>query len=194
MIATEASDELQDRTEQEVHSTLTNSEEVLELLRNTLIEELHMQHEGIENDVAFIDMGLDSIIAVTWIRKINKLLGLEIGATKVYSYPNLLQFSDFVLTLLSSRELRSVQLEKTEQVAQFEQPAKVAIGPQSDIADALRTWLRETLAKELLMQADLIDDDMKFIDIGLDSIAAVTWIRRINARLGLSLGATKVYS
>ena len=194
MIATEASDELQDRTEQEVHSTLTNSEEVLELLRNTLIEELHMQHEGIENDVAFIDMGLDSIIAVTWIRKINKLLGLEIGATKVYSYPNLLQFSDFVLTLLSSRELRSVQLEKTEQVAQFEQPAKVAIGPQSDIADALRTWLRETLAKELLMQADLIDDDMKFIDIGLDSITAVTWIRRINARLGLSLGATKVYS
>ncbi len=33
-----------------------------------------------------------------------------------------------------------------------------------------------------------------FLDLGLDSILAVTWIRRLNARFGIELPATAVYA
>lgn len=61
------------------------------------------------------------------------------------------------------------------------------------LADALRDTLRELLAEELFMDASQIDGKQKFIDIGLDSITGVNWVRKINARYGLSINATKVY-
>ena len=154
-------------------------EELLKILRQSLTEELQMQRENVDDNVAFIDMGLDSITAVTWIRKINKQFGLSLGATKVYSYPTLTLFTDLVWGETSSQQRLAVV---DEAVAVDEN------GKQ------LLAWLRETLAKELLMTQESLDDDMKFIDMGLDSITAVTWVRVINKHYGLDIGATKIYS
>ncbi len=154
-------------------------EHLLLTLRQSLIEELQMQQEQVDDDATFIDMGMDSITAVTWIRKINKQFGLSIGATKVYSYPTLNRFADFVRTQL----LQPVQQAVTTQVEKT-----------GADAGSVLSWLRESLAKELLMTPEMIDQDCKFIDMGLDSITAVTWIRAINKHYGLSVGATKVYS
>ena len=43
-----------------------------------------------------MDLGLDSIVGVTWVRKINETYGLEVEATKVYSHPTLTQLSGHV--------------------------------------------------------------------------------------------------
>jgi len=153
-------------------------QQVLESLRQSLADELQMQRQQVDDETAFIDMGLDSITAVTWIRKINKQFGLSIGATKVYSYPTLTLFTEFVLSQMDEP-----------------QPAPgIDTGTVQENGNQLLAWLKETLARELLMSPDALDDDMKFIDMGLDSITAVTWIRAINKRYGLSIGATKVYS
>lgn len=156
--------------------------QVLESLKQSLADELQMQREQVDDDTAFIDMGLDSITAVTWIRKINKQFGLSIGATKVYSFPTLTLFTEFVLS----------QMEYRKAVPCVDTGIDTGTVQESD--EQLLAWLRETLARELLMSPEMLDDDMKFIDMGLDSITAVTWIRAINKRYGLSIGATKVYS
>jgi len=156
--------------------------QVLEILRQSLADELQMQRQQVDDETAFIDMGLDSITAVTWIRKINKQFGLSIGATKVYSYPTLTLFTEFVLS----------QMDEPQPAASID--TAIDTGSAQENGDQLLAWLRETLARELLMSPDTLDDDMKFIDMGLDSITAVTWIRAINKRYGLSIGATKVYS
>ena len=46
--------------------------------------------------VQFVDLGLDSISGVTWIRKINEKYHTSIEATKVYSYPTLAQLGRYV--------------------------------------------------------------------------------------------------
>ncbi|MET0322123.1 MAG: polyketide synthase, partial [Duganella sp.] len=68
-------------------------------------------------------------------------------------------------------------------------PAHDTEGGAHDLLPALRT----TLAAELLMQADEIDQDQKFIDIGLDSITGVNWVRKINQQYALAVNATAIY-
>jgi acyl carrier protein len=65
-------------------------------LKTLLADELHMQESDIDEEVEFIDLGLDSIGGVTWLRKINEKYHTSIEATKVYSYPTLAQFSRHV--------------------------------------------------------------------------------------------------
>ena len=65
-------------------------------LKTLLAQELHMEEGEIEEDSQFVDLGLDSIIGVTWIRKINEKYKISINATKIYSYPNLIEFSCYV--------------------------------------------------------------------------------------------------
>src|SRR5262249_33799900 len=65
-------------------------------LKTLLAHELQMRASDIEEDVQFVDLGLDSISGVTWIRKINERYQTAIEATKVYNYPTLKQLSRYV--------------------------------------------------------------------------------------------------
>ena len=65
-------------------------------LRKLLASELQMEEREIDEDMEFVELGLDSIIGVTWIRKINQRYETGIEATKVYSYPTLRQLSRYV--------------------------------------------------------------------------------------------------
>ncbi|MDA7633353.1 polyketide synthase [bacterium] len=82
----------QDRTSENMDSFASDSTlltEIRKTLTTTLAEELYMKPEAVLEDLPFLEMGLDSITGVTWIRKINELFGLSTAATKVYSYPTI---------------------------------------------------------------------------------------------------------
>ncbi len=72
------------------------SDDVLVEIRRLLAEELHMRVEDADEDTQFIDLGLDSITGVTWMRKINERYGTSILATKVYSFPTLTKLAGYV--------------------------------------------------------------------------------------------------
>ena len=55
-----------------------------------------MAESDIDENVQLVDLGLDSISGVTWVRKINEKYHTSIEATKVYSYPTLSQLSRYV--------------------------------------------------------------------------------------------------
>ena len=65
-------------------------------LRALLADELQLPEQDIDEKAQFVDLGLDSISGVSWIRKINEMYQTSIEATKVYSYPTLAQLSRYV--------------------------------------------------------------------------------------------------
>jgi acyl transferase domain-containing protein/enoyl-CoA hydratase/carnithine racemase/acyl carrier protein len=65
-------------------------------VRTLLANELQLQESDINDDAQFVDLGLDSISGVTWIRQINERYQISIEATKVYSYPTLAELSRYV--------------------------------------------------------------------------------------------------
>jgi len=65
-------------------------------LKTLLADELQIRESDIAENVEFVDLGLDSISGVAWIRKINEKYHTSIEATKVYNYPTLVQLSRYV--------------------------------------------------------------------------------------------------
>src|SRR5205085_6239324 len=65
-------------------------------LKTLLANELQMRESDIDENVQFLDLGLDSISGVMWIRKINEKYHTSIEATKIYSFPTLTQLSRYV--------------------------------------------------------------------------------------------------
>ena len=65
-------------------------------LKRLLADELHMGESDIDEQAEFVELGLDSINAVTWLRKINQKYQTSIEATRIYDYPTLIQLSGYV--------------------------------------------------------------------------------------------------
>ncbi len=179
-------------------------------LRNLLANELRMETSEIGDDEQFVDLGLDSITGVTWIRRINEHYGTAIEAIKVYSYPTLTQLARHVreeaaqaAPAVATASIASTAPASTAMVSVRAAPmpatahASVTTAVAPVIAPgpaAIAAHLRSLLANELRMETSEIGDDEQFVDLGLDSITGVTWIRRINEHYGTAIEAIKVYS
>jgi amino acid adenylation domain-containing protein len=184
-------------------------------LAASLAEALYMEWSEIDIDKKFIDLGLDSIIGVEWIKVLNKQYGTAIPATKVYDYPSIREFAGFLETEISQQgeqilsdswipdhpavkspaaaiELASITSRNSppEPIAT---PAQVKRPPSYIPAETLQDELTASLAEALYMERSEIDIDKKFIDLGLDSIIGVEWVKVINKQYGTAIPATKVY-
>ncbi|HEX8616168.1 MAG TPA: SDR family NAD(P)-dependent oxidoreductase, partial [Thermoanaerobaculia bacterium] len=98
-------------------------------------------------------------------------------------------------TNFQETEARAGEVAAKPAVAVAEQPARdTASESRGDALASVTATLRTLLASELQMRESDIDDDAQFIDVGLDSIGGVTWIRKINETYKTTIEATKVYS
>jgi acyl carrier protein len=70
---------------------------VLERLQVSLAGELFVEVEEVDPDRSFTELGLDSVVGVEWVRVVNEEFGTSIGATRIYQYPNLREFSAYVI-------------------------------------------------------------------------------------------------
>ncbi len=115
-------------------------EELVEKLATSLGEALYMKRSDIDADKQLVDMGLDSIVGVEWIRAINKQYGTTIQATKVYDYPTIREFAGFLKKELSKQggELNQTPLKSTLTVSLEDMLQKVQQGTLDiDAADQL---------------------------------------------------------
>ena len=197
---------------------------VRSFLKRSLAQALYLDEANIDDDRPFVDLGLDSIVGVEWVKSINKGLGLEIGATRVYDYANLVALAAYVESQLPAPSVtpakpvhaiaRTASVVQKSNVAQesgviqeskaLDAPAVVAHGivasPQPPVPqrkrpdlDALQLALRKSLAQALYLDETAIDYDKPFVDLGLDSIVGVEWVKMINKAYGLEISATRVY-
>lgn len=167
------------------------SASIIGKLKTLLAQELLLKAEEIDEDAQFIDLGLDSITGVTWIRLINAHYGIDIEATKVYSHPTLTQLARLVASEAAATET-AVPVPAVVKNAPV--PERVVTSSDGDRLSAIVRKLGTMLASELLLRPEEIEDTMQFIDMGLDSITGVTWVRKINEHYGTQIEATKVYS
>ncbi|WP_067221784.1 SDR family NAD(P)-dependent oxidoreductase [Stappia indica] len=161
-----------------------------ERLVASLAEDLMIDVVEIRDDAGFLELGLDSILAVTWIRKLNALFGIELPATVVYAHPTVGALATHVAGLVP---LQASPQAVPEPAAPVAQAAPVANGAATHNAE-IRKRLVASLAEDLMIDVGEIRDDAGFLELGLDSILAVTWIRKLNALFGIELPATVVYA
>ncbi|QXG62696.1 acyl carrier protein, partial [Bacillus spizizenii] len=62
-----------------------------------------MEQNEVDPDDAFIDIGMDSITGLEWIKAINKQYGTSLNVTKVYDYPTTRDFAVYLAHELSAQ-------------------------------------------------------------------------------------------
>ncbi|MBM0104580.1 SDR family NAD(P)-dependent oxidoreductase [Steroidobacter sp. S1-65] len=159
-------------------SARTAGVDVKTLLKRTLAQALYLDEASIDDDRSFVDLGLDSIVGVEWVKRINKELGLSIAATRVYDHASVAALSTYIQSQLPTNE-----------------PAVVvkALDSAPLGVERLQQELQLSLARALYLDVDAIDSDRSFVDLGLDSIVGVEWVKAINKTYGLQIPATRVY-
>nr|WP_330377434.1 SDR family NAD(P)-dependent oxidoreductase [Cellulosilyticum ruminicola] len=176
--------------------------EVSELLQDltvSLAKELYVDIEEIESDKSFTELGLDSIIGVEWIREINKKYGLNISSTRIYQYPNLLEFTKYIAQSLNKVSNVAGQIESVSQVTQNVRkeekvtPKAIEEEHPSINMDEIIVDLASSLAEELYIDLEDIDYEKSFMELGLDSIIGVEWVKHINKKYGVNINSTRIY-
>ena len=70
-------------------------------LKTSLAKALYLERDMVDVKEKFITLGLDSIIGVEWIKDLNKQYGTDIPATRVYEYPTIIEFAEFLIAELN---------------------------------------------------------------------------------------------
>lgn len=99
------STEKSSETETSQHEGDSFSKESLRhMLINTLASALYLEPNEIDADKSFIDIGLDSIVGVEWIKTINKKLEIELSSTKIYDYATINALAKYIYNQLEEQQ------------------------------------------------------------------------------------------
>ena len=101
-----------------IDTSLFTVQDIMTSLRGMLARELHLEVDEVDDHTQFIDLGLDSITGVTWVKHINREYQLNVEATKVYTYPTLESFAEYVQSLLKPSPEASYKAVPTQQEIQ----------------------------------------------------------------------------
>jgi len=150
-------------------------------LAASLAAALYVSPESVDPARPFVELGLDSVVGVEWMRDVNRSHGLSLPVTKLYDHPTVDALARFVQAEMAQARPSEVSSAGAPTIA-----PPLALG-------TVREHLRTSLATALYTDVSAIADDRPFVDLGLDSVVGVEWIRAINKRWGTSLPATKLY-
>ena len=167
-----------------------NDSDILTGLRETMAKCLFIESSQVDIHTGFIDMGIDSVVGVDWIRDVNKKYNLSVPAIKIYDYPNLTEFSSYINKLIIGNSgPAKVKRNLTAPVIISLEQSTGELEVVKDYADIIK----ECLANATYTSKDDIDENIPLQDIGLDSITGVEWIKDLNKKFKTKVAATKVY-
>nr|QLG04868.1 PulG [Streptomyces sp.] len=177
--------------------------ELRQELRGGLADVLQMPEDDIDPGRNFMDLGLDSILGVEWVKAINKRYGTNLTATKLYDHPTVRELASVVQGELATSAPAKAAPAKpvpTKPAAVEAAPAP-AVEPAATPApdrpriskSALLEGVRTSLADVLFLDAADIAADRNFVELGMDSIVGVEWVKTLNKNYGTSLTATQLY-
>lgn len=72
-------------------------------LAASLAEVLYMESSDVGVNKQFVDLGLDSVVGVEWIRMINRRYGLNLAAVRLYDYPTVSDLARFLVQELQAQ-------------------------------------------------------------------------------------------
>ncbi|HYI12098.1 MAG TPA: SDR family NAD(P)-dependent oxidoreductase [Thermoanaerobaculia bacterium] len=152
----------------------------LEEIRSILAELLYLDPSAIADDARFVDLGLDSILAVEFAKKLKDRFTVDLRATRLYDYSTVAELAAHI----DGGSISPAEPAPLPEVA----PVAAAPVPAPPVEE-----IRLMLAELLYLDPSAIADDARFVDLGLDSILAVEFAKKLKDRFGADLRATRLY-
>jgi len=199
-------------TKREGSSSGFSAQQLRARLRVLLADALYLPEDSIDDEASFVEMGLDSILAVELVNRLNKELGSEFKATRLYDHASINALTEYLAEHLQAAESDSLPSPPQEEGGDVVYPSLTApaarlpqdslpVGEgegreciEAGIDEAhIRATLRTLLADALYLEPEQIDEDANFTELGLDSILAVELVKKLTALFPVELKATRLY-
>jgi 3-oxoacyl-(acyl-carrier-protein) synthase/acyl carrier protein len=94
-------------------------------LRAGLAAALFLSEGEVDVDRNFVELGLDSIIGVEWVRSINREYGTSLTATRLYDYPSVGELAAFLAPVVSVPEAAPIPAEPSQAAVTPVEPPEV---------------------------------------------------------------------
>ncbi|MBE4751860.1 SDR family NAD(P)-dependent oxidoreductase [Corallococcus sp. ZKHCc1 1396] len=180
---------------------------------------LELAQTQVDRNERFLDMGVDSVLAVEIARVIGERLSIELRSTELFNYSSVAELARYIGDTFS-HELGGTQApaplatsasesDLFAPAAAVAKPAAPAVtvaevqAPRAPVAPRASTGDRLRKAEDAIVQGvaevldippDTLGRDDAFTEFGVDSVLAVEIINRINTSQGLDLRSTDLFN
>jgi pimeloyl-ACP methyl ester carboxylesterase/acyl carrier protein len=152
---------------------------------------LFIEPGEISSETPFTEVGLDSVIAVQWMKAINADFNASFPARIIHDYPTIGLLAGHLRAELANGAAGS-SASPAASLAPAATDSRVGV-PQAGGTGRIVDFLRQSLANALFMECEQIDGGTDVTEYGLDSIIAVQWIKAVNAEYGTNIRADVLY-
>lgn len=146
-------------------------------VRRILAEVLAIKESEIDEEVPFAELGLDSILGIKMVKKLNQSFAINLNPMKLIQHPTVVQLA--------------TSLAEMEGVVD-EEPATEERKPPGDPAMEIKDQLKGLLAQILSMEKEEVMEEVPFAELGLDSILGIELVKRINRRFKIHLNPMNI--
>jgi len=154
---------------------------------------LEIDAVNLDPELAFTDFGIDSILAVEVVRRLNDTLNITLRATELFNFATIDALTQHIARLEQAPSLPSMPAANNGN-GFAATPTVAANNGNGDAAARIRASIQAALAEVLEISDGDFETDTPFTDFGIDSILAVDVINRINRALHIRLRATDLFN
>ena len=170
-------------------SIVQNKNKIKETIMSILSNVLHMEADEINENLNFSDMGVDSISGVEIVRDINKNFNINVDAVILYDYPTIEELVGYIKEIINNNDLIIKNVLPEEKL-----DVNLNKALKSDKnEDTIKDTVMSILSNVLHMEADEINENLNFSDMGVDSISGVEIVRDINKNFNINVDAVILY-
>lgn len=165
-------------------------DELKNFLRRELASVLFIEESKITDPKEFSKIGLDSVVGVEVVQKINDHYKLQLEAQVFYDCPTIESLANLLAESLSEGVTGSNKVAPERPVSNSKEYS--AENKTAEYSE-LKKYLKEKLSSILFLDQHTITDRKEFSKIGLDSVVGVELINSINTDYDLALEASCLY-
>ncbi len=143
-------------------------------------------------DRSFLDLGINSVLAVEVIEAVNQKLDIDLGIEAVFDYNDIKELAAHIFEkygdICSKNEPGMDGQEAGEE--RTRQPKRDSFNKASEFYESV---VKEALAEILNESEGSLDLDRSFLELGINSVLTVELVEAINKKLGIDLGVDVVF-
>ncbi|MDF2859001.1 MAG: hypothetical protein K0Q87_4852, partial [Neobacillus sp.] len=89
-------------------------------LKTLLADTLYIEENAVKVDICFTDLGLDSILLIEFVKKINKEFKIDLKSVKIYDYSCINTLADYLATIIDDQVVSDGDIKNTDSVESTE--------------------------------------------------------------------------
>lgn len=163
-----------------------------------IASEIGLEVQELDEDTDFTDLGVDSLLTLSIIARLSKILDEHVPATFFIQYPNVRQLRAYLSLKGSSSPGSSGSRSPSDnsdigsdgtRTPETEVNIAIVETGKPSIVDRIK----EIFSKELDLTLSELDNDVSLVELGVDSLLSLSILSSIKSRTGLSLPSSFLF-